>query len=90
MLFPEYSQALFYGFFVILLFIIICFFRRPLKKLLQFGLRGTLYTAALVAINFLGAPFGFTIGINYITVLTCAFLGIPGVITLSLIRIIGL
>lgn len=90
MIFPEYNQALIYGFLVILLFIGVRLFQKPLKRMLRFILKGAAYTGALFLINLIGGPFGFAIGINCITVLTCAALGIPGVIALSLIRIMGL
>jgi pro-sigmaK processing inhibitor BofA len=90
MIFPQYNQALAYGFLVILLFIGVRLFHRPLKRLARFALKGVIYTGALFLINLIGGAFGFAIGINYITVATCAALGVPGVVALSLIQIMGL
>jgi len=90
MIFPQYNQALLYGFLVIVLFIGVRLFYRPLKRLARFALRGAAYTGALLLINLIGGPFGFAIGVNCITVVICTVLGVPGVIALSLIRMMGL
>ncbi len=42
---------------------------------------------SLVITNFLGLPFGFSLGINIITILICALLGIPGLTMLILIKL---
>ena len=41
---------------------------------------------ALLAVNFLGAPFNINIGINGVTCLVCGFLGMPGFIMLFILK----
>ena len=51
-------------------------------------LRLTGSVLSLVLINLLGASFGLTVGINLVTVLTAAVLGLPGVTALAVSRLI--
>lgn len=90
MLFPEYHEALLYGFLIIVLFVGVRLFYKPLKRLARFLLKGAAYTGALLLINLIGGPFGFAIGVNLVTVVLCALLGIPGIIALFLLRMMGL
>lgn len=56
---------------------------RILTKLIFNGIAGGIM---LFIINFVGAPFGITIGINIISALIAGFFGIPGVILLILLN----
>ncbi len=42
---------------------------------------------ALLLVNFLGSPFNINMGINGVTCLICGFLGIPGFITLFILKL---
>ncbi len=68
---------------VVLLYLIIKLFKLPIKILLN-GIVGVLL---LYVTNFIGAYFGFAIGINAVTALIAGFLGIPGVIVLILYQL---
>ena len=59
-------------------------FRRVLTKLVKYILRGGVGALMILLFNSaLGmAGLGFMVGVNAITVLTVAFLGVPGLITL--------
>lgn len=65
---------------IVLLYLLIKLFKWPIKIILN----GIIGVVLLYATNFIGAYFGFSIGINAITALIAGFLGIPGVIVLVL------
>ena len=44
----------------------------------------------LLVFNFIGGLLGFTIPVNIVTVLLAGFLGIPGLILLIVVQIIGI
>ncbi len=68
---------------IIILALIIKFFKWPIKILLN-GIFGVFL---LYVVNFFGASFGIHVGINIITALIAGILGIPGVIALVLYTI---
>jgi len=43
----------------------------------------------LLLVNYLGAPWGFSLPVNIITVLVTGFLGLPGLILLILLRFLA-
>ncbi|MDP4118840.1 MAG: pro-sigmaK processing inhibitor BofA family protein [Bacillota bacterium] len=45
-------------------------------------------TGALILANLIGIPFGFSLGINLITVLVCGLLGVPGFTMLVLFKLL--
>ncbi len=58
----------------------------PLKiaaKIIMGSLSGAVF---LIVFNFLGGFVGLSIGVNIFTVLTVGFLGVPGLLTLLIIR----
>ena len=61
---------------------------RPLSALLGWLLRLTGGVVGLVLVNWLGGPFGLEVGVNLVTVLTSAVLGLPGVTALAVSRLI--
>lgn len=65
---------------LVMLYLIIKLFKWPIKIILN----GIVGVVLLYLTNFIGAYFGFSIGINAITALIAGFLGIPGVIVLVL------
>lgn len=68
---------------LVLLYLIIKFLKWPLKILLN----GVIGIVLLYLTNLLGAYFGFSIGINWITALIAGFLGVPGVIFLVIFQL---
>ncbi|NLJ72338.1 MAG: pro-sigmaK processing inhibitor BofA [Syntrophomonadaceae bacterium] len=69
-------------FLLVILFIVAQVFLKPLKLLWKILFNSALGLILLLVVNYLGAFFGFKIGINIITVLIAGFLGIPGLILL--------
>ena len=61
---------------------------KPLSALFRWLLRLAGSVLSLVLINLLGASFGLTVGINLVTVLTAAVLGLPGVTARAVSRLI--
>ncbi|MPM24398.1 hypothetical protein SDC9_70880 [bioreactor metagenome] len=61
---------------------------RPLQAVLKAILRGALGIAGLFALNLVGTHVGLVVGVNTITVLTAALLGLPGITALALMRLV--
>ncbi len=61
---------------------------RPLQAVLKAILRGVLGIAGLFALNVVGTQVGLVVGINAVTVLTAALLGLPGITALALMRLV--
>jgi inhibitor of the pro-sigma K processing machinery len=57
----------------------------PIKLLFKLIINSLLGIFFLYAVNFIGSYFGFHIGINVVTILITAILGIPGIILLTII-----
>ncbi|NYZ78460.1 pro-sigmaK processing inhibitor BofA family protein [Candidatus Micrarchaeota archaeon] len=68
---------------IVLAFVVIRFF----KKLLINTVLGVL---ALIIINYFGTPLGVKIGLNFITVIVSALLGLAGVGLLILLSLFGI
>lgn len=67
--------------------LLIALFRsgKPLRRLCGGALQGV---CALAAVNLAGVFTGVSLGINWFTLGVCGTLGIPGVITLLLLKLI--
>jgi inhibitor of the pro-sigma K processing machinery len=61
---------------------------RPLQAVLKAILRGVLGIVGLFALNVVGTHVGLVVGINTVTVLTAALLGLPGITALALMRLV--
>lgn len=61
---------------------------RPLQAVLKAILRGVLGIAGLFALNLVGTHVGLVVGVNAVTVLTAALLGLPGITALALMRLV--
>jgi len=61
---------------------------RPLQAVLKAVLRGVLGIAGLFALNLVGAHVGLVVGVNTVTILTAALLGLPGITALALMRLV--
>lgn len=59
----------------------------PLKSIVKLILNSILGGTIIYVINLIGAMFGFHIGLNYITVIFVAILGVPGAILLTILKI---
>lgn len=67
--------------------VVVALFRtkRPIRSFLGSGVQGV---CALAAVNIVGTFTGVSLGLNAFTGLCCAVLGIPGVISLLILKII--
>jgi inhibitor of the pro-sigma K processing machinery len=58
----------------------------PLKVLFKLVINGILGGIAIILINIVGAPFGFTLSLNVLSALMAGTLGLPGVILLVILK----
>ncbi|NLX63919.1 MAG: pro-sigmaK processing inhibitor BofA [Clostridiaceae bacterium] len=58
----------------------------PLKIIFRLVINGILGGLAIVIINLIGSPFGFTISLNLISALVAGILGLPGIILLVILK----
>ena len=58
----------------------------PLKIIFRLVINGILGGLAILIINLIGAPFGFTISLNLISALVAGILGLPGIILLVILK----
>ena len=70
-----------------LLLIFIRIFIKPVKTCLLFMVNSALGGVGLYIFNLFGVKFGLTLGINIVTSAVCGLLGVPGLITLALVKI---
>ncbi len=59
--------------------------RKPVRGLVGSGAQGI---CALAAVNIAGAFTGVSLGLNLFTGISCVVLGIPGVITMLIVKLI--
>lgn len=76
------------AFLIIILLVIIKIFMGPLKILVKLVYSSILGTFAILIFNFLGKFIGLHIGLNLVTILTIAFLGLPGMALILFLQII--
>lgn len=76
-----------YIFGILLIYLLGRIFLLPLKLIFKLIYNGLIGGLTLWALNFIGAYFSFTIGINVVTALIAGFLGLPGVILLVLFKL---
>lgn len=70
------------------IFIIGKIFLFPIKKIIKLVFNTIIGGVIIYIINFIGASFGFHIGLNIITSLVVGILGIPGAILLVILKFI--
>lgn len=58
----------------------------PLKIIMQLVLNAILGGVAILIINLIGTPFGFTLSLNFISALITGILGLPGIILLVTLK----
>lgn len=73
---------------VIILFFFGKIFVLPIKSILKLIGNSILGAILIYVINLIGGAFNFHIGLNFITILFVALLGVPGAIVLTLIKIL--
>lgn len=60
----------------------------PIKKILKLVLNSVLGGITIFLINFIGASFGFHIGLNIFTSIIIGILGLPGAVCLVIIKLL--
>lgn len=81
-------EALLYSLLGILLLVVVTkIFAWPIKFLIKLVVNGVLGVILLLIVNYIGATWSFSIGINVWTALIAGFAGIPGVIFLILFKL---
>lgn len=63
---------------------------KPLRLLVKILVNSLIGLLLLVAFNFVGGLMDFTIPINIVTILLAGFLGIPGLILLIVVQMLGI
>ena len=77
--------------FIIGVFILFVFGRLfvfPIKKILGLIGNSILGVILIYIVNFIGGFFNFHLGLNFITILFVAILGVPGAVVLTLIKLL--
>lgn len=84
----ELTTAFWYAAGVLLLLLLLQVLARPLEVLLR--LLGSSLVGGLLlwGINLIGRPFGFHLGLNPASALVAGVLGIPGVVSLGIMRLL--
>lgn len=87
----EMGQLFFAVVFILFLVLVSArIFVRPLRLLVKVLFNSLIGLALLVVFNFFGGMLDFTIPVNIFTILLAGFLGIPGLILLILVQLIGI
>jgi inhibitor of the pro-sigma K processing machinery len=73
---------------VIILFFLGKIFVLPIKSILKLLGNSILGAILIYVINLIGNAFNFHIGLNFVTIIFVALLGVPGAVVLTLIRIL--
>ena len=60
----------------------------PVKKILKIILNSIFGGITIYIINFIGANFGFHIGLNFFTSILLGMLGLPGAVCLIIVKIL--
>ena len=74
----EYNTLIAYVFGIILLYVAIWIFYRPLKSLFKVLTNTVVGCIAMYIFNLVGGLMGITVGINLYTSMTVGILGVPG------------
>lgn len=73
---------------LIVLFIILKILALPFKIIIKLLINGLVGGAIIWVINLIGAGFGFSITLNWITAIIVGILGIPGAIIIAILQFI--
>ncbi len=63
---------------------------KPFRMLLKLGINTVLGFVSLIAVNYVGAFIGVTVGVNWINAIIVAISGVPGVCVLFALRWLAL
>ncbi len=73
---------------VCLIVIFLFMFFKPIKFLFKILINSALGILGLIGFNYMLAPMGISVGINFLTIGICGILGIPGFVCLYLLKLI--
>lgn len=73
---------------VAVLFIVLKLLALPMKIIIKLVINGLIGGLVIFVVNLIGANFGFMIDLNWITALIVGFLGVPGVVIVTILQFI--
>lgn len=73
---------------VAVLFIVLKLLALPMKIIIKLVINGLVGGLVIFIVNLIGANFGFMIDLNWITALIVGFLGVPGVVIVTILQFI--
>jgi len=82
------EYAIYFLVAVIAILIVVKLLAWPLKILIRLLMNAVLGVILLLLVNYFGAYFNISIGINAVTALVAGFFGVPGVIFLIIFKMI--
>ena len=71
-----------------ILFIVLKLLALPMKLIIKLVINGLVGALIIFLVNLIGANFGFTIDLNWITALIVGILGVPGVVIVSILQFV--
>ena len=71
---------------IAILFIVLKILALPMKIIIKLLINAIVGGVVVVAVNLIGANFGFAITLNWITALIVGILGIPGVLIAGIVQ----
>lgn len=73
---------------VAVLFIVLKLLALPMKIIIKLVINGLVGGLVIFVVNLIGANFGFMIDLTWITALIVGFLGVPGVVIVTILQFI--
>jgi len=70
----------------VLVLLTVAVFAKPIRFILRLLINTALGFAALLLINYLGAGFGISLGVNWVNAAVTGILGLPGVALLLILK----
>lgn len=84
----EFGLILPYLIGVAILFVVLKILALPMKIIIKLLINGVVGGVIIFLINLIGANFGFTLTLNWVTALVVGILGVPGVIIVAILQFI--
>ncbi|HOM03470.1 MAG TPA: pro-sigmaK processing inhibitor BofA family protein [Acetivibrio sp.] len=82
----EFGTVSTYVIGIVLLYFLGKYLVVPMKTVLKLVYNGLIGAVAVLVINFVGGNFGFQIALNPLTSIIVGTLGVPGVLTISILK----
>lgn len=73
---------------VAILFVVLKLLALPMKLIIKLVINGVVGAVIIFVVNLIGANFGFTIDLNWITALIVGILGVPGVVIVTILQFV--